>query len=485
MMIRELDMKKTIIFLSAALLFLTGCHPKGPDTPEQKGLYYANYFAYNMMGTYYLWIDEISEAFSHWGYYDDPIQKVYDIRYKDSAGEDIDKWTRVTDDFSSLAGSVSGNTKTYGLDYSLYYSDETRKNICAVVRYTYAGSPAADAGLKRGDIILKINGKTLTESNYYDIIVGELSGGDHVLLTLADGREISLDAVQMYENPIGVNTIFDTGSKRIGYLHYTNFTLDSCKDLQTVFRHFKESGVTELILDLRYNTGGYAATEAFLASMIAPEKEVTGKSVFTTEVHNKKMSEEDTGDAETRFSTTHGISSGGSIRFIDISNALLAPSKVYFLVSESSASASESLIGGLAPYIDMTVIGTKTYGKYCSGLIVSAKQWYEAAKDQIDATTFEEGVRYTDNWGIYVMYGRYADKDGKTLSMPDGIEPDILLKDNPLDGHELGSPAETMLAKALSLAGYEMAREETTSPAAIPVQGAPTREGFRVRTLPR
>jgi hypothetical protein len=69
--------------------------------------------------------------------------------------------------------------------------------------------------------------------------------------------------------------------------------------------------------------------------------------------------------------------------------------------------------------------------------------------------------------------------------MPDGIEPDILLKDNPLDGHELGSPAETMLSKALSLAGYEMAREETTSPAVIPVQGAPTREGFRVWTLPR
>ena len=210
------------------------------------------------------------------------------------------------------------------------------------------------------------------------------------------------------------------------------------------------------------------------------------------------MSEENE-DSETRFSTTHGISTGtGSITIMNISDALLAPSKVYFLVSGSSASASESLIGGLAPYIDMTLIGTKTYGKYCSGLIVSSKQWYDAAKkkyatlplidvakSEIDEKTYDEGLRYSDNWGIYVMYGRFADKDGKTLSMPDGISPDIVLEDNPLDGYELGSPAETMLAKALSLAGYETAREESTSPAAIPVPGAPVREGFRIRTLAR
>ena len=94
----------------------------------------------------------------------------------------------------------------------------------------------------------------------------------------------------------------------------------------------------------------------------------------------------------------------------------------------------------------MTLIGTKTYGKYCSGLIVSSKQWYDAAKSEIDEKTYDEGLRYSDNWGIYVMYGRFADKDGKTLSMPDGISPDIVLEDNPLDGYELGSPAETMLA---------------------------------------
>ncbi len=478
-------MKKTVILLSAALAFLTGCHRQGPETPEQKGLYYVNYFAYNMMATYYLWIDEISEAFSHWSYYDNPIEKVKEIRYKNEKGEDIDKWTRITDDYASFIGSVSGNTKSYGLDYSLYYTDNTKMGICAVVRFTYADSPAEKAGLKRGDTILKINGKTMTEETYYDIVVNELSGGDHVLLTLNDGREISLTAVDMYENPVGRNEIFDTGSKKIGYLHYSSFTMDSCKDLQTVFHNFKENGVTELILDLRYNTGGYSATEALLASMIAPEKDVTGKSVFTTEVHNEKMSEENE-DSETRFSTTHGISTGtGSITIMNISDALLAPSKVYFLVSGSSASASESLIGGLAPYIDMTLIGTKTYGKYCSGLIVSSKQWYDAAKSEIDEKTYDEGLRYSDNWGIYVMYGRFADKDGKTLSMPDGISPDIILEDNPLDGYELGYPAETMLAKALSLAGYETAREESTSPAAIPVPGAPVREGFRIRTLAR
>ena len=477
-------MKKWILLLSESLALLAGCHRNGPDTPEKKSLYYVNYFAYNMMGTYYLWIDEIADAFSHWGIYDDPIQKVQEIRYKDDAGEDIDKWTRVTDDYASFIGAVSGNTKSYGFDYGLYYTDETMTDVCAVVRFTYPDSPAEKVGLKRGDTILKVNGKKMNEKNYYEIVTGELSGGDHVQLTFSDGREISLSAVSMYEDPVGCTAIFNTGSKKIGYLHYSSFTLDSCKDLQTVFRNFKESGVTELILDLRYNTGGYSLTETLLASMIAPEEDVIGKSIFATEVHNKKMSEEENEeDSQTRFSTTHSYSSNGKITMLDISDALLAPKKVYMLVTDNSASASESLIGGLAPYVDMTLIGTKTYGKYCSGLIVSSKQWYDAAQKEIDQNTYDEGIRYSDNWGIYVMYGRFADKNGKTLSMPKGIEPDIELKDNPWDGYELGSPSETLLAKALSLAGYETAKEESTSPAAIPVPGTPIREGFRIRML--
>lgn len=61
------------------------------------------------------------------------------------------------------------------------------------------------------------------------------------------------------------------------------------------------------------------------------------------------------------------------------------------------------------------------------------------------------------------MIGRYADKDGNTLSMPSGLTPDIEVSDEPSDGYQLGDPRETMLRKALTLAGYDFSDVPATS----------------------
>ena len=75
---------------------------------------------------------------------------------------------------------------------------------------------------------------------------------------------------------------------------------------------------------------------------------------------------------------------------------------------------------------------------------------------------------------MYVMYSRYADCNGVTLSMPDGIAPDYEVEDDPLDGHDLGDPEETMLAFALKLLE---GRTRSSGPA--PSAGLePVSEGF-------
>ena len=71
------------------------------------------------------------------------------------------------------------------------------------------------------------------------------------------------------------------------------------------------------------------------------------------------------------------------------------------------------------------------------------------------AREVKEGKKYAANWGIYVMIGRYADKNGETGSMPNGFTPDVPVADNPMDGYQLGDPQETMLKAALTLAGYK------------------------------
>ena len=83
-----------------------------------------------------------------------------------------------------------------------------------------------------------------------------------------------------------------------------------------------------------------------------------------------------------------------------------------------------------------------------------------------------------DNWGIYVMYARYADCNGVTLSMPDGIAPDFEAEDDPLDGYALGDPGETMLATALGLIeGRTRSAAAPSGPRLTPVPEAPRRPG--------
>ena len=103
---------------------------------------------------------------------------------------------------------------------------------------------------------------------------------------------------------------------------------------------------------------------------------------------------------------------------------------------------------------------------------------YESVKESLEEGEYEKALPYVDNWGIYVMYARYADCNGVTLSMPDGIAPDFEAEDDPLDGYALGDPGETMLATALGLI------EGRTRSAATPSgpRLTPVPEGFHPRS---
>ena len=441
-----------VLTLVMATLFAPSCADAGRDDPEQQKQYtlkYVNQFAYNVMAVYYLWVDEISKGLQSWKNDDDPILKVQEVRYKDADGNDIDRWTKVTDDYDSFVKSVDGVSTTFGYEFSLFYTSEAKDYVAAVVTFVYDNTPADIAGLKRGDIIVKVDGSAIPTANYYDIVTGKLINASHCDIGLNDGTEVSMDAVQMYCDPVHTWKVFDCGDKKVGYLHYSAFTRDSCQDLVDVFAWFKQQGVSEMILDLRYNGGGYVTTEEVLASMLAPEANVAAGDVFMTEVNNYILTEA-WGSEPTYFSTHFNIDKKPVIT----TDSHLDLTKIYAIMTGGSASASEALICGLKPYIDIEIIGQKSYGKYCTGLIYPASKWYSDVKDKLSSAEYCNGVKYSDNWGIYVMIGRYADRDGNTPCMPDGFTPDHVVADAPLDGHQLGDPEETMLKAALTLAGY-------------------------------
>lgn len=444
-----------IIFLIISLFVLAGCSKDNGDSAwkslskDEQALYFINEFGYNMVATYYLWNEEIKSGLSTWTYNTDPIKKVREIRYKDAQGKDIDKWTQMTDDYESFQGSVSGNTKSTGLDFVLYYADETHQNVVMVVTYTNPGSPADEAGLKRGDKIVALNDETMTPENYKDLISSTIRGSGSTVLTMDDGKEITLAARQMYMEPVNCYKVIEKDGRRIGYLHYTSFTLNSCEKLVEVFKSFRAAGITELVLDLRYNSGGYSLTSELLASLIVPVREVNNNSVFQKDIYNSILTEA-WGVEEALFRTEFEISDDNDKHIVSTAGANPNVSKLHVIMTGSSASASESTVCGLLPYMNVDIIGQRSGGKYCGGFIVDGPSWFGWVKDDISGEHYDKGLECTANWGIYVMVSRYADKNGFTASMPDGIAPDLEIGDNPLDGYQLGDENETMLSVAIS-----------------------------------
>lgn len=439
------------LLLAATLLLPAACHKDNvveEELPDEVR-YYANLFAFNVMQSYYLWNEEMDRELSSWHYSDDPFDKVDACRYK-QAGKTVDKWTTLMEDYSSFMGSVTGNTKSLGLDFGLYYADSSQEKVCAVVRFPYADSPASKAGLRRGDVILTLDGQEMTASNYVSLVKEYLYGGGSVTLGLADGRSVKLTAVQMYEEPVQTVRTLDADGKKIGYLHFTNFTMDACRKLEEVMGQFKEDGIQELVLDLRYNTGGYTLTSSVLASMLAPLPAVTAGEVFTQDVYNKELSQAFENELLTCFTPEVGI----PLTLIDsctVYPAQVNPGiqKLWVITTDNTASASEALICGLKPYMDVVLVGQRTYGKFCGGFLITAQGFFSSVKaDDLDTA---EAMEKLEKWGLYVIASRYSDKNGVTLSMPDGIPADYEAKDDPLDGFQLGDPSETMLSAVLAL----------------------------------
>lgn len=458
------------------------------DQPEGERItteeqYNANIFAGTSLKIFYYWNKEISNDLSKLNpeTNTDPITTVNEIRYHEG-DTDVDKWTMLTDDFESFNSSLEGVTTTYGYQPITYLLDESTGQCVSAVAYVYQDSPAEKAGLKRGDIIYAIDGKPLTVNNYTDLfyssqITLSLATYDATInMIVPTEQTVTMQAVEMYENPILCHKTIDLGNgNKIGYLAYSSFDLNSIPELIEICKGFKAEGIKKLVLDLRYNGGGYVITENVLASMFAPQEAVDAKAVFEKEDYNELLTASGWSSV-TRFTTTFDYESVGLN--VSTEGANIGLEHIYALISGNTASASEALIGGLMPYMPITVIGEQSHGKYCTGIPLSSTELYEMMEERVPNAI--------KNWGIYVMISIYMNSENETPCMPNGLTPDIKATDDPMQPVQLGDENEALLRVALEKEGKQYPETNALSRSIIPwqkVKGQPQKANFGKRIL--
>jgi len=269
-----------------------------------------------------------------------------------------------------------------------FYQDDVETRIL----YTDLNSPAGKSGLKRGDRITAINDKVVASPKAFLSEWKVAIKNSYIKLSILDNlgkvRQVRLTNSFYEINPLLKHSVIDLNTRKIGYIAYNSFTdeINSRKYLEPILQDFNYQGISELIIDLRYNTGGFENTVVYLANQIC-EQRLNGKVMFTE--HYNQMMQEGKADILSnqllRGNDNEPIYINGrpaTLNDIDYStkaNTVLfekhdGPTnikRIYFIISEQTASASELLISILKPYIDVKLIGVslegrgavRTYGK--------------------------------------------------------------------------------------------------------------------------
>lgn len=396
----------------------------------------ANRFVYEIMSIYYYWNTDMFYDTSMYFPKLDYTEQNDTEEYFEALLSDDDYFSFITDDAESMYSSLEGVTTSMGWDYTLMYYSSGSDKIIAIVNYVFEGTPAETAGAKRGDIIMTVNGTEMVYSNYSSLMSVD-SGTFGVWRYDSESGsysdvEYTMTAAEVTENVVAETAIFDN----IGYLLYYNYYSEFNDDLIAAFAEFQAAGVTDLILDLRYNTGGETTAISTLCSMIAPIENVTAGDEIIYYEYN---------DLLTTYYPTYYCRDSSNTCFNPETTVNLDLDRIVIITGSSTYSASEATIIGLKPYMDVYCIGYTTGGKNSAMFILTPEDFVYSTTGE---PYFEE---YINNWMIAPICAVYYNSQDYTFDASTGIEPDYTLNEYKLyyDMGTLGSADEPLTAAAI------------------------------------
>lgn len=254
-----------------------------------------------------------------------------------------DRWSYLQSSASYNQFYGEGRTFGYGL-----FVNGIEQQLPLKVRMTEPLSPAATAGLQRGDTIVSINGRAAAElvaANDFAMLSPSAEGErlDVAVERAGSTHSVVLNAATYTLTPVPVARVLDlAGNAKAGYLMLKDFISQAETPLAAAFADFRAAGASELIVDLRYNGGGRVSTANFLASQIVGA------------LHRDKVF------VELRYNPRHA-GSNSAYRF----SAAPGPAfgRVIVITGARTCSASELIVNGLRPYVDVVTLGAASCGK--------------------------------------------------------------------------------------------------------------------------
>jgi carboxyl-terminal processing protease len=330
-------MKRIVIITLSLILVLGSC-----KKPEDNSAKEARDELYSIMNDYYLWYDKMPDVTLN--DYDNPADLLEAMRYTT-----LDKWSFV-DDYDSFMSEMSGGFVGHGIRMGL----DADKN--ARIVSIYSGSDLYTKGVRRGWIVEKINGTALApiliagDATAYNNLLGASTAGiqNTFLFKKPDGTEVTITGTKL---SFTVNTVLAADTLHLksgitGYLCFDAFYDSSKDELLNAFKYFSDCSCTDVVVDLRYNTGGFVDVAKLLSSYLLGNG-YTSKTFINYKFNSLRAANENKTD---KFTTT---------------SHPMNLSRVVFITSGSTASASEVVITSLMPYADVALVGSKTYGKPC------------------------------------------------------------------------------------------------------------------------
>jgi C-terminal processing protease CtpA/Prc len=412
--------------------------PETPVTPAPKITNAdINTWIHESMTAYYLWPDKMP-ALAKTNTGSDPMNYFYSI-LNDYPITDRFSW--IDSSSTNLINQLNGINTVLGIRVSAFPTNDSKVNLALVIAYVLKGSPAEKNGLKRGDIILSVDDQAITTSNYNTVLQNQTLklglGTYNDKVFSSTGKTVTVTKVELQTNPILADTVINWAGKKVGYLAYNQFIgyvknsntgieFNFDDSLRLIFGKFKQKGVNELVIDLRYNGGGYVSSSDLLTNLMVKDLASKVNSVMNKRQYN---------DAYTKEVIKQYGASALVTNFKMESNNIGSLNRVFVLTSTGTASASELIINNLKPFMTVVLIGEHTYGKNVGSFTITdnAKRW---------------------NYGLQpITFKILNSQDQSDYGTVNGFLPDYALTDDILPYKLLGDPNETYLNKALNIIG--------------------------------